>query len=759
MTDIFSKEVPQLSQAHFDHLLSSSISVEVIKQRGYKSINDKAELGKLGFTGYQQRVPGILIPQYAPDGTPIGPQYRPDNPRVGKRNRPIKYESPAGGSARIDMPLCCKDSINNPDISLFVTEGAKKADALATRGVCAINLNGVWGFKGKNDFNAPMLLADFDLIAWKGRIVQICYDSDIVTFRQVRQALERLGAHVQRKGAKPFVIQLPSGVNREKVGVDDYLAQGHNIDELIALSEPLSFETETEDTEIYTAHFENEGRLWLEVRKHDGDYAFAHLEGDKVVLSSELVIAGKTIKPRSLPQVEGQTVEIIGLPSEGVTLVRLHDAETLLKRVKEFIARYVDLGQRDLELAAYYVLFTWFSRKVSTAAYLRFLADTGKGKTRAKQVIGDLSFYPVYAAGASSFSGMARTQQKWRGTLIIDEADFSGDKESQLTKYLNLGFERGQYYILSDKKNPRTQDYFDPFGAKVIAMREPFNDNATEGRLLSISMRETADINIPIILGMEYQRDMRQLRDEIARFIITHWSIVNGAKMLRFDDLKIEPRLKQLAMPLSIIFQLWPQGIEGFNDYLTARQVEIRRQRAMSWHGILANTVLAIASGSLEVRDTAAAQAVTPKMVSDYVKSSPKAVTQGLGSIGFLVEQRWIDDCDTEGNPKRRQVRAYVVPGSIAYQEIMSRYWYSDDGIELPEIPDILRSRKYANTVYKETSQASQLSLSGVAVTDITDVTDSYTQPNKKCYACGSNSWWRRADGEWLCQRCHPKPG
>lgn len=723
MANVFSKEIPELLQVHFQLLSKSAIAVEVIKERGYRSAIGPAELEKLGFAKAQQRVPGIVIPLYAPDGTPAGYQYRPDSPRINFKNKPIKYENPRGSTLRIDMPGRCKQYISNPEVPLFVTEGAKKADALASQGVCAINLSGVWGFKSKNQFGAPVLSADFDLIAWKGRAIHLCFDSDITTKPQVRQALEVLGAHVQRKSGKPFVVQLPAGDNGEKMGIDDYLAAGHTIDDVVALAAPLSIGGEATDTEVFMAHFEHEGQLWLEIRKRDGDYTFAHLEGSKVVLSSEFVTAGKTVKPRLLPQVEGQTLEIVGLPTEGVTMVRLQEPEILLTRISEFIAKYVDLEQRDLELAVYYVLFSWFIRKVNTTAYLRFLADTGKGKTRAKQVIGDLSFYPVYAAGASSFSGMARTQQKWRGTLVIDEADFGGDKESQLTKYLNLGFERGQYYILSDKKNPKMQDYFDPFGAKVLAMRESFSDNATEGRLLSIAMSETQNVSIPIILDSEYQRDMRQLRDEIARFMMTHWREVNGMKMLRFDDLGIEPRLKQLGMPLSVIFQLWPEGAKDFRDYLQARQSEIRRQRAMSWEGTLANTVLSMASGTLETGDITGA--VTPFLVCQYVRSSPKSVTKGLASIGFSVEQRWIDSYDAEGNRKRRQVRAYVIPNSTVYHEIMSRYWYSEDGSELPQIPDVLRSRKY---VCKETSQVSQVSQN--PVTDVTDVTDTNTHPH-----------------------------
>ncbi len=31
-------------------------------------------------------------------------------------------------------------------------------------------------------------------------------------------------------------------------------------------------------------------------------------------------------------------------------------------------------------------------------------------------------------------------------------------------------------------------------------------------------------------------------------------------------------------------------------------------------------------------------------------------------------------------------------------------------------------------------------------------------KPTKPCYVCGSNDWWQRPDGGWLCGRCHPNP-
>ena len=459
------------------------------------------------------------------------------------------------------------------------------------------------------------------------------------------------------------------------------------------------------DGEVFSSYFEHEESLYLDVRKDNGGYAFAYLDSSNSVrLIPEVTIRRLKIMPRELPQVAGQVLEIAGLPSEGITKSKLLSPEEIQQKVKRHIAKYVDLGELDLDLACWYVLFTWFYPKVDTLGYLRFIADTGKGKSRAKRVVGDLCFYPLYASGASSFSGMARTQERWRGTLVVDEADFTGEKENQIMKYLNLGFERGQFYFLSDKKNPRHQDYFDPFAPKVLAMREPFHDNATEARLLSISMHETGSPHIPIIIPPDYVKEMKQVRDELALFALNHWGQVDGTKMLSFNDFKIEPRLKQLAMPLCIILQIWSEGIGHFRQYLLKRQVEIRKTRALSWEGSLFNLVYAIATGDFELGEefapyyetqTGKIQAVTPTMVSRRLRTSAKEVTRGLIRIGFQIEWRWIY-FHKEDNEVRRRVRAYCVPDLRVWNEAVSRYYYSEESDnQYIAIPGVLKSSKF----------------------------------------------------------------
>jgi hypothetical protein len=67
--------------------------------------------------------------------------------------------------------------LGDPSVQIRFVEGVKKADALASRGCCAIASTGVWVFKGKNPLGGSTVLGDFDCIALKGR------ECDIITIR------------------------------------------------------------------------------------------------------------------------------------------------------------------------------------------------------------------------------------------------------------------------------------------------------------------------------------------------------------------------------------------------------------------------------------------------------------------------------------------------------------------------------------------------------------------------------------------------
>lgn len=225
-----------LARHHREMLESSGIKAEVIEQRGYRTVERKTELERLGFSSPQRSVPTLLVPIYGVHGDIATYQHRPDSPRM-RDGKPIKYETPAGSSMVLDVPRRVLPMLDNPAVPLFITEGAKKADSAASRGLACVALLGVWSWRGSNDKGGKVALPDFEKVALNGREVTIVFDSDMMTKPPVAMALERLKAFLESRGALARVVYLPAGPNGAKTGIDDYFTRDHGtVDGLLALA-------------------------------------------------------------------------------------------------------------------------------------------------------------------------------------------------------------------------------------------------------------------------------------------------------------------------------------------------------------------------------------------------------------------------------------------------------------------------------------------------------------------------------------------
>ena len=214
---------------------ASSIQPEVVLERGYRTVTTKAALRDLGFSTNQQIVPALLLPVFNVHGEVAGYQTRPDSPRVTK-GKPVKYETVSGQRMLLDVHPAVRHLLANPTVPLFVTEGIKKGDSLASRNLCAVALLGVWNWRGTNADGGKVALADWESVALNGRQVYIVFDSDVMQKRAVHAALERLKAFLESRSATVSLIYLPLGMNGAKQGIDDYLAAGGSVGQLFALA-------------------------------------------------------------------------------------------------------------------------------------------------------------------------------------------------------------------------------------------------------------------------------------------------------------------------------------------------------------------------------------------------------------------------------------------------------------------------------------------------------------------------------------------
>src|SRR5687767_9868707 len=130
-----------LQPHHFRQLnMDSGINPEVIKERSYHSIagpEHSPELKTRGFSRSQwTNVPGLMLPLWTTDGRNGLTIYRPDTPRMDAKGQLIKYEIPKGAGVRLDCPPRCHPMLATPSFPLWITEGQKKGNALATHGLC-----------------------------------------------------------------------------------------------------------------------------------------------------------------------------------------------------------------------------------------------------------------------------------------------------------------------------------------------------------------------------------------------------------------------------------------------------------------------------------------------------------------------------------------------------------------------------------------------------------------------------------------------
>jgi hypothetical protein len=227
-----------LSPAHVTMLRQESgITDAVITARGYRSIDDPGDLQDLGFSKAQARTaPALAIPIWNVHRQQGSWVIRPDSPRQLKNGKVCKYENRKGGHLILDVHPSVQPLVANPAVPLWITEGVKKGDALVSHGACAIALmGGVWGFRGRNEHGGEVILPDWQHVALNDRLVYVAFDSDLATKRGVQAALNALYEFLRTKGAIPALLQWPEEYRQKKWGVDDFLAQGHTLDDLLAM--------------------------------------------------------------------------------------------------------------------------------------------------------------------------------------------------------------------------------------------------------------------------------------------------------------------------------------------------------------------------------------------------------------------------------------------------------------------------------------------------------------------------------------------
>ena len=682
-TGMFSSECPQLLRRHFDHLhAGSGISIEVINDRGYRSVSTKKELADAGFAPSQQNPPGILMPVHSPEGEVVTYGYRPDEPRA-PRGKQLKYEFPKGGSMRIDVPPRCLPDIGNPTVPLWITEGQKKADALASHGLCAVALFGVWGFKGRNNFGGTTILADFDRIALNaGRHVNTVFDSDVTSKKEVQDALGRLGEHTKRKGAKVSGIYLPGGPNGDKVGVDDYLLN-HTVDELQALrdqpppAEPEPVAPRVEwldeaphaltrplariDDHTYAATWIHQKIIKAETVNKDGDIIkhsppLEVVSKDLFVIRDDGVLFGpqqkKTISDLGIQvRLEASPADSKLWSSRGVAAYAgggRPDAADVFRRVASVYDKFLDFARsiakqpEMAEMSACFSLATWFHHVYTVLGIAWPSGGFGSGKTKWGNCWAMTSYLGEVVLASTTFP-VLRDSADMGAALMFDDAENLADpKRSEPDKRaLLLAGNRLGATVGFKEPNPNgkgwTTRYVNAFCPRgLAAIRIP--DAVLGSRSITIPLARTNNhkkANADPAKETSWPCNRRQLIDDLWRIALS----------LMAEAEKVWDGLDDEEEALGREFEPWraiiavarlfeKHGVHGLESRMRKVMKDYHREKAEIGTGdwtvqvikaLMAKAGLDDSPDTKDASDTADTKfEVTAKELADIIKSVPR---------------------------------------------------------------------------------------------------------------------------------------
>lgn len=228
---------------HRELAVASSISEDIIAGRGYRSISrptnthdePREEMKRAGIPSWaiseNRYFPGLFIPLYRPTGERISGMYKPRVPVANRDGRLMKYASQKNRPSVIDVHPINRDRIVDISVPLWVTEGVKKADSLASRGLCVAALSGVYNWR-----SGMGTLGDWEDIPLRGRTVTICFDADARTNPNVLRAMDRFGKWLRSKGVTQVLyLIVPEKFQDTPVkGADDWFAAGGSLATLSA---------------------------------------------------------------------------------------------------------------------------------------------------------------------------------------------------------------------------------------------------------------------------------------------------------------------------------------------------------------------------------------------------------------------------------------------------------------------------------------------------------------------------------------------
>lgn len=160
-----------------------------------------------------------------------------------------------------------------------------------------------------------------------------------------------------------------------------------------------------------------------------------------------------------------------------------------------------------------WIISTWKTGHWSSVGFPVLLGDHDSGKTRVLDIIRELGYRMIHAAG-TTFPAMVRATHFHHAGLIIDEASdrLNPKTESgrEMLNFIKPSYRIGSRYTSADKEDPKKINSYNNFGFKVFAGERNFTA-AVISRSINVLMQQ-AEPEIPELYYIQDKLDEIQTK-------------------------------------------------------------------------------------------------------------------------------------------------------------------------------------------------------------------------------------------------------
>lgn len=472
----------ELIAEHLADLHKSGLSDDTIAAMQVCSLS-AAELAKE--LGYRPDIvrSALVIPYPSLDFA----RYKLFPPAAGKDGHSVRYLQRKDSGVHLYILPAVRQVLTDARVSLYYTEGEKKAARATQDAFSCIGLGGLWNWLDAGTANG---IAELDAIVHVKRNEFIVPDSDVWTRSDLLRAVFAFGKELEARGAGVSVIILPSpdGV---KVGLDDFLV-ANGADTFRALEPiPLKHAAFTRQREWYPT--------WKASRTPETADDTKQGQGKALTLSD----------PEPWP-------DAVNGPD-------------LLDAIARLLARYVVLPLAAANAVALWAVHTFL---VDVLHLSPILAVTSPQKRCGKSTLLDVLRTLVRRAlSASNISAAAlfRVVEMSTPTLLIDEADTFLAEREELRGILNGGHTRSSAQVVrtvGDNHEPRV---FRTFCPKAIAAIGQLPGTIEDRSIIIRMQRRAPGEHVERLRRDRIETELEPLRRKAARWAADNVAAIRDA--------------------------------------------------------------------------------------------------------------------------------------------------------------------------------------------------------------------------------------